>query len=247
MALRVDFHDIKRALDRGSITPIEALHNWTTWALKQTTLELKPYFEYVRETLPIVTWHKPDEELLVRGYLPVTWTCPTDFYQWADAFMGQVFTMGAHLRRYIAERDPEHAKAVLDDALREIQTAVDLARNDPLKAHRRPTTEEVAAQVEAARQVPMGHDGQIDKGSNTTFNDRGQTYTLRRLARDRPDLLDRIQAGELTANAAAIEAGFRRPMKSVPVDSPESAVRALLKVFSIEDLVRAVGVIADSA
>jgi hypothetical protein len=70
---------------------------------------------------------------------------------------------------------------------------------------------------------------------------------LRRLARSRPDLLDRIEAGELTANAAAIEAGFRRPMKSVPVDSPESAVRALLKVFSIEDLVLAVGVIADSA
>lgn len=63
--------------------------------------------------------------------------------------------------------------------------------------------------------------------------DRGQTYTLRRLARDNPALLDKVEAGELTANAAAIEAGFRKPTKSIPVDSAESAVRALLRVFQV--------------
>jgi hypothetical protein len=35
-------------------------------------------------------------------------------------------------------------------------------------------------------------------------------YTLARLRRDRPDLAAMVSAGELSANAAAIEAGFRK-------------------------------------
>ena len=65
--------------------------------------------------------------------------------------------------------------------------------------------------------------------------------TLRSLARSRPDLLERYEAGELSANAAAVEAGFRRPMRSVPVDTPDNAVRALLRVFTIDDLAQAIG------
>jgi hypothetical protein len=42
------------------------------------------------------------------------------------------------------------------------------------------------------------------KGGNDT------TYTLRRLARDNPELLDKIEAGELTVNQAAIQAGIRK-------------------------------------
>jgi hypothetical protein len=38
------------------------------------------------------------------------------------------------------------------------------------------------------------------KGTDTT-------YTLRRLARDNPAMLDKIEAGELSVNAAAIQAG----------------------------------------
>jgi len=39
----------------------------------------------------------------------------------------------------------------------------------------------------------------------------GKAYTLRRLARDHPELLEAVKAGNLTANEAAIEAGFRKP------------------------------------
>lgn len=35
-------------------------------------------------------------------------------------------------------------------------------------------------------------------------------YAVRRLSRERPDLLDKVKAGELSCNAAMIEAGFRR-------------------------------------
>lgn len=38
-----------------------------------------------------------------------------------------------------------------------------------------------------------------------------RAYTLDRLKRERPDLFERVVAKELTANAAAIEAGFRKP------------------------------------
>jgi hypothetical protein len=40
-------------------------------------------------------------------------------------------------------------------------------------------------------------------------------YTLRRLARDCPEMLDKIESGELSVNAAAVKAGIRkRPSKA---------------------------------
>lgn len=41
-------------------------------------------------------------------------------------------------------------------------------------------------------------------------------YTKLRLKRDRPDLYERVINGDLSANAAAIEAGFRKPPKPRP-------------------------------
>jgi hypothetical protein len=37
-----------------------------------------------------------------------------------------------------------------------------------------------------------------------------KSYTVSRLKRDRPDLFERVVAGELSANRAAIEAGYRQ-------------------------------------
>lgn len=56
------------------------------------------------------------------------------------------------------------------------------------------------------------------------------TYTLRRLRRDRPDLADKVVAGELSANAAAIEAGFRKQ------PSPFQQVMKLLPKLTEEEL-----------
>lgn len=39
---------------------------------------------------------------------------------------------------------------------------------------------------------------------------RGSDYALARLERDRPELAEKVKAGELSANAAAVEAGFRK-------------------------------------
>lgn len=69
--------------------------------------------------------------------------------------------------------------------------------------------------------------------------------TLRRLSRSRPDLLARVESGELSAHAAAVQAGIRKPMRSIPVDTPEAAIRALLRVFTVTDLAQALGKAAE--
>ena len=52
--------------------------------------------------------------------------------------------------------------------------------------------------------------GKENEGDNITSvsskRGTGATYTLRRLKRDRPDLADKVTAGQMSANAAAIQA-----------------------------------------
>jgi hypothetical protein len=58
---------------------------------------------------------------------------------------------------------------------------------------------------------PVGKRGITDIVSNNDGHGNARSYTLARLQQHRPDLYQRVKAGELTANAAAIEAGFRKP------------------------------------
>jgi hypothetical protein len=64
-----------------------------------------------------------------------------------------------------------------------------------------------------------------DLRSNPTEvrNDRGRAYTLARLKRSRADLFARVVADELSANAAAVEAGFKK--KQSPLDVLRAAWR----------------------
>jgi len=57
-------------------------------------------------------------------------------------------------------------------------------------------------------EIGGGHSGRADN----IRSDHGTnpTYALKRLKRDRPDLAEKVIAGEMSANRAAIEAGFRR-------------------------------------
>ena len=66
--------------------------------------------------------------------------------------------------------------------------------------------------------APLAKHGEIGNGrknesrvGNTTSTLRGTVeYTLRRLKRDAPELLVQIESGQLSVNAAAIKAGFRK-------------------------------------
>lgn len=63
---------------------------------------------------------------------------------------------------------------------------------------------------EPGKRGPKPKEDVID--NNVIKYDRGPTTknTLRRIARDKPELLDRIESGELSVNAAAIQAGIRK-------------------------------------
>jgi hypothetical protein len=54
----------------------------------------------------------------------------------------------------------------------------------------------------------------------------GKAYTVSRLKRESPELFQQVVAGELSANAAAIKAGFRKPVPLLPKD-PAKAAQAI--------------------
>jgi hypothetical protein len=55
------------------------------------------------------------------------------------------------------------------------------------------------------------------------------SHKLRRLKRDRPDLAERVMAHELSATAAAIEAGFEPYKFQVRADDPRKTARIIAK------------------
>jgi hypothetical protein len=57
-----------------------------------------------------------------------------------------------------------------------------------------------------------------------------EQYALRKLRKDRPDLHAKVLARELTAHAAMVEGGFRRPTITLPLE-PVAAARAIRKHF----------------
>lgn len=89
---------------------------------------------------------------------------------------------------------------------------------------------EFSAAVEEGRKL-AAHGGdrrseRANQGDNHNLDSRGTSaaYTIARLERDRPDLAAMVKAGELSANAAGVEAGFRK--KSTPLDRLRSAWRS---------------------
>ena len=65
-------------------------------------------------------------------------------------------------------------------------------------------------------------------------------YLAGRLKRDHPEIADRVARGEYRSiRAAALDAGIIKPKKTVPIDTPERAIQALLRVFSADELRRA--------
>jgi hypothetical protein len=87
--------------------------------------------------------------------------------------------------------------------------------------------QEQAQQAEAEDKANRREAGSHGKGRpldvSTKGNDRNvyrrpvgttRKQALRRLEKDRPDIHARVMAGEITANAGMVEAGFRKPQPS---------------------------------
>ena len=76
-------------------------------------------------------------------------------------------------------------------------------------------------------------DGRTDTNGIKPVQGNTTDYTLRRLARDCPEMLDAIKCGELSVNAAAIQAGIRK--KPTPEDA---CLRAFRKCSDLTEMLR---------
>lgn len=81
--------------------------------------------------------------------------------------------------------------------------------------------------------------------SNVKRQGNDAEYLTARIARDRPDILERMKAGEYrSVRAAALDAGIIQPRISIPTDV-EGAALALSRKFTVEDLHRLVELLAE--
>jgi hypothetical protein len=72
-----------------------------------------------------------------------------------------------------------------------------------------------------------------DGNANLKPSSNDAEYVVRRLKRDNPELADQVVRGELSPNAAAIKAGFRKRTVRVPLD-PNTWAEATLRHFTPE-------------
>jgi hypothetical protein len=99
------------------------------------------------------------------------------------------------------------------------------------------------AQAEAGeRGNPTGNNQYTNSGNinNVNVSTRQETsagnstpYTMRRLAKDAPELHKAVVSGDLSPNAAALQAGFRRRKFQMP-DTPEAAGKYLAERVDVE-------------
>ena len=80
---------------------------------------------------------------------------------------------------------------------------------------------------------------EIGQPKATTGNSKA--YTLSRLEHEAPELFKDVCDGKTTANAAAIKAGFRQKTVTVCATDVDRAVTTLLKHYSREELIEALG------
>lgn len=96
--------------------------------------------------------------------------------------------------------------------------------------------------VSFAQAVTLGRRGRPKKGDekvgNAKFNGSTQAYNVARLERDDPELAQAVRRGEISAHAAAVQAGIRKPTWTAPAD-PERLAQAIEKRFPGWRLVRA--------
>lgn len=135
--------------------------------------------------------------------------------QYLKPLLGETFNVAEFLRRLVEEGlTPEEGAKMLE-------LAITQAKAQPLAA--------AEIGVEGGKPGPgRGH----KTGSDSTRLVRGetQTYLLRRIARDQPQLLDQIGPGKehRSARAAAIAAGIIKPVPTVRLVADMSKVAAAI-------------------
>ena len=88
--------------------------------------------------------------------------------------------------------------------------------------------------------------GENQSGSinNTTQKKTTKEKQLMQLERERPDLLSKVNSGELSAHAAFLEAGIRSPNLQT-TNKPESVASMIKKHFTAEEIAKIVKLLLD--
>jgi hypothetical protein len=169
-----------------------------------------------RDKWKMLVWEKRD---FLSTRLNYDCRCLVEFCQEANAVWQELgYESAADMVRNGYELDPQEIEiAVAWLKINEPDSAIGIG---DIKA-------KVAEAKVAAKTVSQGTRTDIEPLSNRKKLQGGGTgadYTLRRLARDCPEMLDKIEAGEMSVNQAAIAAGIRR--KATPA---EVCVKAFCK------------------
>lgn len=87
--------------------------------------------------------------------------------------------------------------------------------------------------------LQVQHGGDRSKVDNIQLAQPGGTSraaSLRRLRKDAPELHAEVLAGQLSAHAAMVQAGFRKRTINVPIHNPDAVARSLRKHLPVEEL-----------
>lgn len=146
-------------------------------------------------------------------------------------WIGNEFTAST-IEEYVSRHPPKGLGASVDlvrrllvehpDALEEFEQAL---RGDKAQA----------LDAQAPDLKGRGQHGKPRGAKNCTMFRDDASYALARLRRDRPDLHARVLAGEISANAAMVLAGFRKPKPSRKL-GPLDRIRAILPKLSAEEI-----------
>ena len=192
----------------GHLSPEEQLRDRLHYAIESNGANPASLFELLAHTVETGAWRVVDQ-----GF--------ASFREFVEAPFPPGLGMPADRLTVLLEKfrhpheDAPKKDRQLASRLAKMRTEVRRLLDEPLRPHGG-----VRTQVDN-RNLPRG-------GTSAE-------YTRRRLARDRPDLYERVVAGDISANAAAIEAGFRTRKISVPLDVPRLA-EALRKHLTTEEL-----------
>ncbi|WP_328842897.1 hypothetical protein [Streptomyces sp. NBC_00258] len=79
-----------------------------------------------------------------------------------------------------------------------------------------------------------GEEGTLPAPRKQRPNGNQVEAIMRKLAKDRPDLLQEVTAGRMKPYTAAVEAGWRSPRTTIPLTDPESIARTLFDKLGTE-------------
>lgn len=96
--------------------------------------------------------------------------------------------------------------------------------------------------LDQALQNPAGNPG---TGNNVPDRPEGNTQAkaLRRLRKEAPELHSEVLAGNLSAHAAMVQAGFRPKTVTLPVTRPEAVAKSLLKYMKPDDIAKLISIL----